>query len=178
MMIKRLLIFCGLLSCFAFTITTTQDRLQEKFDKAIKSTYEVKDYQLESITALGNIEEKIPAKTAAKNLSRISVQGELIGYTYLGTAPSKKKKFEYVVLFDKDLKIKKSKVLIYREDYGLQIGSQRWLKQFIGMTPDSKVEYGGNIAAISGATISASSMARAVNNVLKTMHILKQENQL
>jgi len=177
-MIKRVLIFCGLLSCFAFTITTTQDRLQEKFDKAIKSTYEVKDYQLESIVASASIEEKLPAKTANKNLSKVFVQDALIGYTYLGTAPSKKKKFEYVVLFDEDLKIKKSKVLIYREDYGLQIGSQRWLKQFIGMTPESKVEYGENIAAISGATISASSMARAVNNVLKTMHMLKKEHQL
>lgn len=177
-MIKKLFIYCALISCFAFTVTTTQSRLQEKFDKAIKSTFEIENYKLEAIVASEAIEERLPAKTANKSLSRILKNGEIIGYTYLGTAPSKKKKFEYVVLFDKDVKIKKSKVLIYREDYGLQIGSQRWLKQFIGMTPDSEVKYGGNVAAISGATISASSMARAVNGVLETMKILKIENLL
>ena len=83
-----------------------------------------------------------------------------------------------MVMFDNDLIIKKSKVLIYRENYGQQIGTQRWLKQFIGMSPSSEVNYGENVAAISGATISASSMARAVNRVLITMKILQEENML
>ena len=102
-------------------------------------------------------------------------EGNSIGYAYLGKAPSKKKEFDYVVMFDNNLIIKKSKVLIYRENYGQQIGTQRWLKQFIGMSPSSEVNYGENVAAISGATISASSMARAVNKVLKTMKILQEE---
>ncbi|MFD2432290.1 FMN-binding protein [Mesonia maritima] len=96
----------------------------------------------------------------------------------MGTAPSKKKEFEYVVLFDEYFIIKKSKVLIYRENYGLQIGTQRWLKQFIGISPKDEIVYGENIAAISGATISASSMTRAVNKVLKTIELLQQKEIL
>jgi len=65
--------------------------------------------------------------------------------------------------------------LIYREEHGKQIGSQRWLKQFIGLSSTDNPSYGENIDAISGATISASSMTMAVGNVLKSIQILKQK---
>ena len=79
-------------------------------------------------------------------------------------------------MFNTDLSIKKSKVLIYRENYGRQIGSQRWLKQFIGLTPNDELTYGKNIDAIAGATISASSMTRATDEVLQSIKTLKEQN--
>ena len=152
--------------------------LEEKFYKAIRGTYEVDQFKLKEIEASAAINEKLHAKTGNENLFQIFSDGQSIGYAYLGKAPSKKKEFDYVVMLDNDLIIKKSKVLIYRENYGQQIGTQRWLRQFIGMSPASEVNYGENVAAISGATISASSMTRAVNRVLKTMKILQEENML
>lgn len=38
--------------------------------------------------------------------------------------------------------------------HGQQIGSQRWLKQFIGKTKNDNLEIGKDISGISGATIS------------------------
>jgi Na+-transporting NADH:ubiquinone oxidoreductase subunit NqrC len=54
--------------------------------------------------------------------------------------------------------------LIYRENYGGEIGSKRWLKQFIGMTePKNYVD------GISGATISVNSMKYSINKLIKSL---------
>ena len=70
----------------------------------------------------------------------------------------------------------KSKVLIYREEYGGEIGSKRWLKQFNGKSSTSdEVIYGDNIVPISGATISVRSMTRSINDLLKSIKTLKNK---
>ena len=81
-----------------------------------------------------------------------------------------------MVLFDTGLNVRKAKVLIYREDYGNEIGSKRWLKQFIGKTGADNLKYDVNVDAISGATISANSMTFAMNNLLQSITILKENN--
>ena len=43
--------------------------------------------------------------------------------------------------------------MVYREDYGGEISSKRWLSQFNNSNLNSRFEYGDNISAISGATI-------------------------
>jgi len=70
------------------------------------------------------------------------------------------------------------KVLIYREDYGGEIGSKRWLKQFVGKSLNDELNVGQNIKAISGATISVNAMTTAVNNVLKSVKILIEHKKL
>ena len=83
---------------------------------------------------------------------------------YIGYSPSKFDNFDYMVLFDSTNKVKLVRVLIYRENYGGEIGSKRWLKQFIGMTePKNYVD------AISGATISVNSMKYSINKLIKSL---------
>lgn len=80
---------------------------------------------------------------------------------YIGTSRSKFEDFEFMVLFDKDKTIKLVKVLVYRENYGGEIGSRRWLRQFIGI---DKPKY--FVDAISGATISVHSIKNSINTLL------------
>ena len=83
---------------------------------------------------------------------------------YIGYSPSKFDNFDYMVLLDCDNKVKLVKVLVYRENYGGEIGSKRWLRQFIGMTePKNYVD------AISGATISVNSMKYSINKLIKSL---------
>lgn len=135
-------------------------KLQEKVKTAILETYEIKEYKQSAIDI------PIEDGTMEGQFFKIMGDAELLGYGYLGEAPSMKRVFDYIVLFNPDLSIKKTKVLIYREDHGRQIGSQRWLQQFVGMTVNDTPSYGENIDAISGATISAKSMTKAVGKVL------------
>ena len=102
----------------------------------------------------------------------------MLGYAFVDQAPSKTAKFDYLVIFDSDLKIINSKVLIYREEYGGEIGSKRWLKQFLGKTGSDRVDTKKNIDAIAGATISVRSMTKSMDNLLQTIGILQAKGEL
>ena len=84
--------------------------------------------------------------------------------------------FDFFVLFDANLIITKSKVLRYREEYGGEIGSKRWLKQFIGGTASDAFIPNNNIMAIAGATISVNSMTKAINEILVNIGKLEELN--
>lgn len=149
-------------------------RLQQKLNAAVATAFEVEDHKLELITVTKQANQETAVELGGENLFAVRSGDELLGYAYLGQAPSMKNIFDYVVLLNPDLSIRKSKVLIYREDYGRQIGSQRWLKQFIGKTSGDTLAYGSDIDAISGATISAKSMTKAVGEVLQSMAYLRK----
>ena len=83
---------------------------------------------------------------------------------YIGYSPSKFDNFDFMVVFDCDNKIKLVKVLIYRENYGGEISSRRWLKQFIGITEPKPF-----VDAISGATISVNSIKYSINKLIKSL---------
>lgn len=163
---------------FSFSVPQISPKLQKKIDEAVISAFEIDTFVLQHLPVETNLNDATPASLGGTSLFEIHSAKEKIGYLYLGKAPSMKRKFDYIIMFNPDLSIKKSKVLIYREDYGRQIGSQRWLKQFIGFSSDDVPAYGENIDAISGATISASSMTRAIADVLKSIDILKQKQIL
>ncbi len=150
--------------------------IQKKVDKEIKAVYQIEDFELSPIVISSEITKTLPSTFDANNFFRIKTGQRDLGYAYLAKAPSKTDEFDYLVLFDKDLIIVKSKVLIYREDYGGEIGSKRWLKQFIGKSQNDELKYGDNIAAISGATISVRSMTLAINNLLRSIKILHDKN--
>ncbi|WP_187269528.1 FMN-binding protein [Flagellimonas hymeniacidonis] len=152
----------------SFSPSKISPRLKQKLNSAVQTTFTVEVFQLEIIQA----------DLGTDMLYKINQEDELLGYAYLGEAPSMKDVFDYVVLFNPDLSIKKSKVLIYRENHGRQIGSQRWLKQFIGKGLGDTLEYGEDIDAISGATISAKSMTKAVEKTLEHLAVLKKEKVL
>ena len=150
-------------SSFAFS------QIHWRADKEIKKVFSVENYQLDRAINQ-NYEDFL-----TKRLLSINSDDQKIGYAYLGTAPSQTKYFDYVVLFDKDLVIRSIKILVYREDYGGEIGSKRWLNQFIGKTFFDKFIYRKNVAAISGATISVNSMTDAVNDILVYLKDLKNQ---
>ncbi|MEM9648359.1 MAG: FMN-binding protein [Bacteroidota bacterium] len=164
----KTLVVLGLLGCFAFSPSKISPRLQQKLHNAVLTTFETEVFELQAITV--DFEEDY--------LYKIESGESLLGYAYLGKAPSMKDVFDYVVLFNPDFSVKKAKVLIYRENHGRQIGSQRWLKQFIGKSTSDSLTYGDDIDAISGATISAKSMTKAVKEVLERMQKLQSEGVL
>ncbi len=159
-----------------FTSVELSKSLNKKVRKEIKIAFEMEGILLEDILIDTITNSKLKTKIGKDDLFKIIKNDELIGYAYLGTAPSKTDEFDFLVLFDSDLIIKKSKLLAYREDYGAEIGSKRWLKQFIGKDFNDTFTYGNEIVPIAGATISARSMTIAINNLLQTFTILQQEN--
>ncbi|HLV70764.1 MAG TPA: FMN-binding protein [Xanthomarina sp.] len=146
--------------------------IQKKVDKEITETFQVETFQFESFKVPTEISKDLPSKFEVDNFFQIHTDHKLLGYAYVSKAPSKTDQFDYLVLLDAELIVVNTKVLVYREDYGGEIGSKRWLKQFVGKTQNDDLRYGDNIMAISGATISVRSMTAAMNNLLQSLKIL------
>jgi hypothetical protein len=140
-------------------------RIEKKLKKEVKAVFALEHF------ALNDSAINIPTGPFLlnQNMKEITVDQELKGYAFLGTAPSKTDTFEYLILFDPSFTIKKAAVLIYREDYGGEIASKRWLSQFVKEQDSPSFEFGNNISAISGATISVQSMTASVNHVFASL---------
>ena len=83
---------------------------------------------------------------------------------FIGVANSMHYTFDYMLLFNSEKEIQLVKVLVYRENYGGEISSKRWLKQFIGLNKPKPF-----VDAISGATISVHNMHKAINTLLRDL---------
>jgi Na+-translocating ferredoxin:NAD+ oxidoreductase RnfG subunit len=152
--------------------------IYKKVSKEINMVYETEDFTLNSVSIPSKMTNQLITKIDSSNLFQIIDNKIVKGYAFISKAPSKTDEFDYLVLFDNDFVIKKAKVLIYREDYGAEIGSKRWLKQFIGKKNGEDLKYERDIIAISGATISAYSMTIAINNLLKSVGELQQQKAI
>lgn len=101
-----------------------------------------------------------------------------LGYGVSASAPGRFENFEYFVLFDTDLVIRKVRVWKYRSSYGGAVAGRRWLKQFSGHG-GSRLRYGHEIQAIAGATISGHSLVEDINRLdsLVRNDVLESENR-
>ena len=104
----------------------------------------------------------------------ISEDDSIIGYLAVTDAPSKFHRFDYYVLFNDKEEILKVEVLHYRENYGGEICSKNWLKQFIGIDTENYSSFNREIDGISGATISVNSLK---HNLLKLSNKLKKSRK-
>ena len=120
----------------------------------------------------------IDFKVKDDNLFRLKDNGKLVGYMYLAQAPSRADKFDFMVIFKPDLSVMTIQVLVYREDYGGEIGSKRWLKQFYNKKNGEGMKFRDDIQNISGATISAQSITKRMQQLSKNMVVLKEKGIL
>ena len=174
MNIKQVSLILIAFLCMSFGLPKN---IQKKVDKVVKEVFDVETFQFTSVSISKGLVSTLPSKFAENNLFKIENDSVLLGYAYISKAASKTDEFDYLVVLDADLIVIKTKILVYREDFGSEIGSKRWLKQFIGKTKTDEVNK-TNIVAISGATISVRSMTNAMNNLLKSIHILHSKNIL
>lgn len=152
-------------------------KLEQKVKTTIAKSFNLASFDLYPVTA-DEETERATEKKINECLFIVKSESKLLGYTYVGKAPSMKNVFDYAIVFSPDMKIINTKVLIYRENHGRQIGMKRWLKQFFGMTTSDKPKIGMQVDGISGATISATSMTDAVREVLASMKYLQNQDKL
>lgn len=162
-----------------FAAFSVPDNVAKEAQKEMAKFYGTEKISKEIISVTKDLNAKTMTEFGDENLFKIKSGEKLLGYGYIGNAPSKTATFDYLVLFDNNFVITTSKVLIYREEYGGEISSRRWLKQFVGSSPTSKeLEYNRNIMPISGATISVRSLTTEMNSLLKSIAILQKNKAL
>lgn len=104
----------------------------------------------------------------AQEFLRISCENKVY-YVLFNQAPSMKNIFDYACIIDEEGMVRKVKVLIYRESHGRQIGSLRWLNQFVDHRISEYKSEDVNVDGISEATISVNSMRDAVFTDMKLL---------
>ena len=176
MLNKTITIFLvALFSCAA----VAQNRTIKKADKELSKFYKITNFVKDEIVISESSNTQTPANFNEGSFFKILENERFLGYGYLGSAAGKAAKFDYLVLFDDQFIITKTKVLIYREEYGGEIGSKRWLKQFEGKASSSEeLIYNQDIIPISGATVSVQAMTKAINDLLKSINILQDLKEI
>lgn len=134
---------------------------QKKIDKEIKKIWP--DQSIDQSNFHLELDNKDKAyKIGIEKIVSLFSTGELVGYLVYMHAPSKFDTFDLGVFYTKDLHISSVKLLAYREDHGGEVGSKRWLKQFIGLGKDDPIRLNNDIQGISGATISCESATKGI----------------
>ena len=103
-----------------------------------------------------------PLPGAAYVFYHAETGGNRDGYALFDSERGQHELIDIGTFFDAEGSVTRVEILAFREPYGDGIRSQRFLHQFVGRRADDSFRVGQEIDAVSGATISARSLARAV----------------
>jgi len=92
------------------------------------------------------------------------------GYALFDREIGQHEYIDFATFFDRDGRVTRVEVVAYREPYGEGIRSKRFRKQFVGKEAASGFRPGHDIDVISGATLSARAMAKAVKRATLLLH--------
>ncbi len=141
---------------FSLAFTMDEGQLDKKIDKALGAVWPDTELTKEAIDSEHTINEE--------SIFRLLDGQDLVGYCLIDKAKSKFDLFDFMVIFDTEGNILRPSVLVYREDYGGEICSKRWLRQFIGLDAESEMRLGLDVQNISGATMSCEAASRGFKN--------------
>ena len=89
-------------------------------------------------------------------------EGKIDGYALFDQEIGQHEYIDFATFFDARGKVTRVEVVAYREPYGEGIRSKRFRKQFVGRSASSGFRTGRDIDSITGATLSARAMSKAV----------------
>ncbi len=92
------------------------------------------------------------------------------GYALFDREIGQHEYIDFATFFDGEGRVTRVEVVAYREPYGEGIRSTRFRKQFVGKEAASGFRPGHDIDVISGATLSAHAMAKAVKRATLLLH--------
>lgn len=120
------------------------------------------------------------ALRAESGLSRVTVleirsPAGLLGYWVESEVTGRSGPFTIRVLLDTDLTIRQSSVLFYPWARGRGVRTAGFTGQFEGKSLADPIRVGGDIAAVTGATVSCEAMARGVRQSIRLIHRLTEK---
>lgn len=125
--------------------------------------------------SLSEKQKSLAASIGIEELYVLFAEHDTLGYFAFVVVPSKLDKFDIGVFYNTDGEILSMKVLAYREDHGGEVGSKRWLKQFIGLDDRAPMKLNDDIQGISGATISCEAATKGARDATVFINELIQD---
>jgi hypothetical protein len=97
----------------------------------------------------------------------IALSGDKVdGYALIDDAPGQYLPITYAVKFSPTGELQRLEIMVYREKYGSEVGDARFRRQFLGKTLADPLVLGGDIVAVSGATISSRALSTGIRRAL------------
>ncbi|WP_372775512.1 FMN-binding protein [Mangrovibacterium sp.] len=104
-------------------------------------------------------------KDKVNAIYQVRIKGEDKGYLIDANGMGRYDEFRFLVLTDVNKSTEMVRVIHYISDHGGEITSKKWLSQFDGFK-GGDLKYGEDIQAISGATLSASSITNRIQEII------------
>jgi len=179
---KKIILILFLLKLISMDIGFGQiyEKYERKITKVITKEFRSPDFIIEQILISDSLNENQNIQ-----IFTISREDSILGYLCVNNATACRvggcpvysrdthsgnyELFSFAVFYDFSLQVKQVKILEYAPEYGYEITSSRWLRQFTG-NKDCNIQYEEDVDAISGATISARSLIDNVNEVCEILH--------
>ena len=155
-------------TAFSFSLSLPNS-VQKKVDKELANLWP-ENFIIMNEEMLSPADRKSADEIGVSTVYKLSENEFEKGYMVYLKVPSKFDYFDLGIFYSLDLKIKSMKVLVYREDHGGEVGSKRWLKQFIGKGIDDPMRLNEDIQGISGATISCEAATIGAREVSEFMN--------
>lgn len=170
---KIAIVICLLISSVLLHASDYPKSIQKKIDRTLVKLFPKKLVELKDVDFSDTL---ISTYSSVRNVkvSQLKADESELGYACFASSKGKNDYFDYMVIFDTDLLIKKVVVLVYRSTYGGEIMSRSWLKQFIGKSKGEFMEMDKDIDGISGATLSAPSITQGVKELSLLISDMKQ----
>ena len=126
----------------------------------------------------------VDIKEIKKGIYLLENENDTLGFLYVGRVNSCRQGgcsidgnqeelpfeyFDYFLIIDKDIQLKKVKIFNYQATHGHEVMSSGWLRQFRGYNGKEELKYGRDIEAISGATISTKTLNDDVKYTLNQL---------
>lgn len=145
----------------------------KKIEKNISREFKGENITREALV-LSDV-QKVSLKEKADKCTIFSLKRGLedVGFLVLTSAKGRIESFEYLVIYNSQFTVRSIDLILYSSNYGMEIGSRKWLKQYSGYS-GGELKYGKDIQAISGATISATSLTkdiRILTELLKNLEL-------
>ena len=86
-------------------------------------------------------------------------------YAILDNVIGKAMPITFLIIFNQNGEVFDTSIIKYREPYGGEVKSKKWLKQFSQYTDTSNYKIGDGIHAISGATLSVHSVSKGIHKL-------------
>jgi hypothetical protein len=159
-----ILIFCLLVSGSTQLFGTGEDAGSKKLLKLLSKELDAGRSEL----SLQKVENHCFDANVVEDVSAVYQDGKEIGFVISAIGKGRHDRFNYLIFFNEDREVELVRVVSYYSDHGGEITSKRWLAQFVGYG-GGDLDYGDEVQAISGATLSAGSIANGIHDI--TIHL-------
>ena len=120
----------------------------------------------------------LPARSAAWR-TMTAMKGDVpLGVVVFDAVLGKFELIDYAVGLGTDGKVRNVEILAYRESHGYEVRLPAWRKQFVGKGVEARLRVSEDIANISGATLSSTSVTDGVRRIVAVVSTLRANGKL